>query len=108
MLAAASIPAMRPRVLGHASPSLTLGLYGHATEERQRKQRQGSLPAVATLRVLAPAVRGPEPLTQALQTLRTDRIFSCHVRVACSGKWRDPPVTEKIMNLDAERGHYLC
>lgn len=37
MLAAGIDPRNAAEVLGHANPSLTLGLYGHATAERQRQ-----------------------------------------------------------------------
>jgi integrase len=37
MLAAGIDPRNAAEVLGHANPSLTLGLYGHATNERQRQ-----------------------------------------------------------------------
>ncbi len=36
MLAAGIDPRNAAEILGHANPSLTLGLYGHATSERQR------------------------------------------------------------------------
>jgi integrase len=37
MLAAGIDPRNAAEVLGHANPSLTLSLYGHATNERQRQ-----------------------------------------------------------------------
>jgi integrase len=37
MLAAGIDPRNAAEILGHANPSLTLGLYGHATDERQRQ-----------------------------------------------------------------------
>ena len=36
MLAAGIDPRNAAEILGHANPTLTLGLYGHATAERQR------------------------------------------------------------------------
>jgi integrase len=36
MLAAGVDPRNAAEILGHASPALTLGLYGHATADRQR------------------------------------------------------------------------
>ena len=46
MLAAGIDPRNAEEILGHANPTLTLGLYGHATLDRQRSAAEVPAPTL--------------------------------------------------------------